>query len=63
MTEFFVRFESMSAVNAKRTFIIYSNFVQINKHLRSLLVWVRADLKFELALDVQDVEISVIKSM
>jgi nitrate/nitrite-specific signal transduction histidine kinase len=41
-------FDQMSANNAKRTFIIYNNFIRINKEIRNVATWVMSELKFNL---------------
>jgi len=53
----------MSAPDAMRMFIIYSNFVVINKNLLSLQLWVQTDLKFDLELRVYEVEVPLIKHL
>lgn len=57
-----MKFKDMCASDAKRLFIIYINFVHINKEMKSLAVWVQSDLKFDLKINVYEVELQVVKS-
>ena len=49
--------------DAKRAFIIYNNFVRINKEVRSMANWIMTDLKYHLKMDFYEVDVSVVKSM
>jgi len=49
--------------DAKRAFIIYNNFVNINKELRSIASWITKDLKYNLKINFYEVDFNIIKSM
>jgi hypothetical protein len=53
----------MDATDSKMTFIVYMNFVRINKEMKSLAVWVKSDLKFDLVIEIQEAELNVVKSL
>ena len=48
-------FDDMDSTESKRTFIIYNNFIKINKEIRTLASWVTAELKFKFHCDFYEV--------
>ena len=53
-------FNDMDSTEAKRTFIIYNNFIKINKEIRMLASWVTAELKFKFHCDFYEVSVDLL---
>jgi len=53
----------MSGCNAKKTYLIYTNFIRINKEIREVASWVASELKFDIQLELYDVDYKLLANL
>jgi len=56
-------FSQMSGCNAKKTYLIYTNFIRINKEIREVASWVASELKFDIQLELYDVDYKLLANL
>ncbi len=57
------KFEEMSLKDAKRAFIIYLNFVKINKEIRKMAQSIISEFNIKIAINFYDIDTKVIEAL
>jgi len=57
------KFEDMSLTDAKRAFIIYLNFVKINKEIRKMASSIISDFHIKITISFFDIDTKVVEAL
>lgn len=57
------KFDAMSLKDAKRAFIIYLNFIKINKEIRKMAMSIISEFNIKIGIEFYDIDTKVIEAL